>query len=134
MSVGLLIVTHGRIGDDLLHTATEMLGMCPLQCETLPVSFDCDPAEELGKAVAAAKRLDEGDGVLVLTDMYGSTPSNIANRIREYHPVTVIAGINLPMLVRVLNYPRLELEVLEQKALSGGRDGILVCTPLEDDD
>ncbi len=129
MSVGLLIITHGAIGEDLLATATQMLGVCPLATDTLAVAFDCDPDVVLEQAMEKARRLEAGLGVLVLTDMYGSTPSNIANRLPEQLPVTVVAGINLPMLVRVLNYPRLSLNELAQKALSGGRDGVLLCSP-----
>lgn len=68
-----------------------------------------------------------GDGVLVLTDIYGSTPGNIANRLFDAHGVAVIAGINVPMLIRVLNYPDLSLEELVNKAVTGGHDGIILC-------
>ena len=69
-----------------------------------------------------------GDGVLVLTDLYGSTPSNIACKLRRHGHVRVVSGVNLPMLIRVLNYPDLDLDSLKEKALSGGRDGVLSCT------
>ena len=98
MSVGLLIITHGHIGEHLLEQARRT-------CE----------------------KLDQGDGVLVLTDMFGSTPSNIANRLLGESTIQVVAGINLPMLVRVLNYPSLNLHKMVNKALSGGHDGILLC-------
>ena len=65
--------------------------------------------------------------MLVLTDMYGSTPSNIAVGLQREGRVDVVAGVNLPMLVRVLNYPFLDLATLAAKALSGGRDGIMPC-------
>jgi len=127
MSVALLIITHDRIGDQLLHTATTMLGVCPLNAATIAVHGDGDPDVILKEAEPTVERLDEGDGVLILTDAYGSTPSNIAIRLLKAHQAMVIAGINLPMLIRVLNYPRLNLEELAQKALSGGRDGVLLC-------
>jgi PTS system ascorbate-specific IIA component len=74
--------------------------------------------------------LDQGDGVIVLTDMFGSTPSNIATALtRDNEHVTVIAGVNLPMLVRLMNYPRLSMAQLKDKALSGGREGIFSCGP-----
>ncbi|CAK0770012.1 hypothetical protein CCP3SC15_4060003 [Gammaproteobacteria bacterium] len=75
-----------------------------------------------------AGSLDQGDGVLVLTDMYGSTPSNIACRL-DSEKVRIVAGVNLPMLIRVLNYSYLSLEDLTNKAISGGRDGIIHCRP-----
>lgn len=124
MRVGLLIVTHGDIGQALLETATGMLGLCPLRTQALGVRQDCEPQEILAQAHRLISDLDEGSGVLVLTDMYGSTPSNIAGALRDTN-VSVIAGLNLPMLVRVLNYPQLGLAELAEKALSGGHDGVL---------
>jgi len=131
MSVGLLIITHGRIGDELLETAKSVLGVCPLQTASLMVTQSCDPELLVNRATSTCSALDQGDGVLVLTDMYGSTPSNIANRLLERSQIQVIAGINLPMLVRVLNYPSLNLHELVNKALSGGHDGILLCEDKE---
>lgn len=127
MSVGLLIITHGQIGEYLLETAKSMLGVCPLQTDYMVVSNSCDPEKLLEQARRTCLSLDQGDGVLVLTDMYGSTPSNVANRLLKEAAVQVVAGINLPMLVRVLNYPSLNLHEMVNKALSGGHDGILLC-------
>ncbi|MCG5534566.1 PTS sugar transporter subunit IIA [Ectothiorhodospira mobilis] len=127
MSVGLLIITHNRIGEDLLSTARSMMGTIPLETRCLAVSQAEDPDEVLTRALEDYHHLNAGDGVLVLTDMYGSTPSNIANRLMQQPRVQVIAGINLPMLVRVLNYPTLRLHELVNKAISGGHDGILLC-------
>ncbi len=129
MTVGLLIVTHNRIGSELLDTATNMLGICPLATLVLPVTPDTDPDRTCAAARRMVRDLDQGEGVLILTDVYGSTPSNIASRLREHERVRVVAGVNLPMLIRILNYPRLELDELAEKALSGGRDGVLLCKP-----
>ncbi|MFP5507087.1 MAG: PTS sugar transporter subunit IIA [Gammaproteobacteria bacterium] len=133
MRVGLLIVSHGKLGDYLLDTATQMLGVCPLDTKTLPVSFDSDPDAVLEKAAGVVAGLDDGSGVLILTDMYGSTPSNIVNRLQERCRVRIVAGVNLPMLIRVLNYPRLSLDELADKALSGGRDGVVLCKSVTSD-
>lgn len=127
MSVGLIVITHGGIGEQLLNTATSMLGFCPLQAARLEVSQKSDPDCLLRQALELCDELDRGDGVLVLTDMYGSTPSNIATRLLDHPQVQVVAGINLPMLVRVLNYPDCNLYEMVNKALSGGHDGILFC-------
>jgi PTS system ascorbate-specific IIA component len=127
MSVGLLIITHNDIGLQLLQTATTMLGTCPLPAKALEVCTDCEPEEVAGRARGLLTELDSGDGVLILADIYGSTPGNIAIRLLRNARAIVIAGVNLPMLIRVLNYPRLGLEDLAEKALSGGRDGILLC-------
>jgi mannose PTS system EIIA component len=128
--IGLLIITHNNIGAELVKTATLMLGMCPLMTQALPVTPSSDPDAVLRQAQRHLIELNSGDGVLVLTDMYGSTPSNIAAHLANENQVKVVAGINLPMLVRVLNYPQLDLKDLANKALSGGRDGILLCKPL----
>lgn len=127
MNIGLLIVTHDNIGHALIESATTTLGMCPLALELVSVTTGCDPDGLERKTCAAVKRLNKGHGVLVLTDMYGSTPSNVANRLRCLASVRVVAGINLPMLIRVLNYPNLTLDEIAYKAMSGGRDGIFVC-------
>jgi len=128
MSVGLLIITHEQIGSVLIETATTMLAACPLEVEVVPVFFDSDPDEILKQANKKVGLLDKGDGVLVLTDMYGSTPSNVATKLlAEHERLALVAGINLPMLVRLLNYPDSTLQQLVDKALTGGRDGVLRC-------
>ncbi|MEN8179469.1 MAG: PTS sugar transporter subunit IIA [Pseudomonadota bacterium] len=129
MSIGLLIITHDKIGDALLVTASRMLGTCPLESKTLEVNNSSNPDEVNQQARKLVEQLDQGDGVLVLTDMYGSTPSNIAARLLHKGKVNVVAGINLPMLVRVLNYAELNLDELTLKAVSGGNDGIVRCMP-----
>ena len=127
MTTGLLIISHENIGTALVDTASLMLEMCPMALELLPVSPGCTPEPLYDKAMAAVRRLDRGTGVLVLTDMYGSTPSNVANLLAREANVMVVAGLNLPMLVRVFNYPGLSLQELAQKAMNGGRDGIFIC-------
>lgn len=127
MSAGLLLVTHNRIGDDLLATATSMFGSHPLPAATLAVSQSDDPDEVLARAQALCEQLDSGEGVLVLTDMFGSTPSNIATRLMRRAHIRVVAGLNLPMLVRVFNYAQLPLDQLSDKAISGGHDGIMLA-------
>lgn len=129
MSVAILLITHGDIGSALLQTAINVLGVCPIGAEALSAPAGCDPDAVLEQARRHAAELDQGDGVLVLTDMYGATPSNIACRLRGEHAVRVVSGVNLPMLIRVLNYPDLHIDELVHKALSGGRDGIVQCAP-----
>lgn len=129
MTIGLLIVTHNQIGADLVSTATTMLGVCPLATEILPVSENCgDPQLLIRKARQLIDELDRGQGVLVLTDIYGSTPSNIARSLVDDKRVMMVSGLNLPMLIRVLNYPRLSLAEMAEKAVSGGKDGIIFCS------
>ena len=127
MTVGILLITHNNVGAVLLQTAISVLGVCPLSTSTIDAPPDCEPDEIYSDARRAADRLDQGDGVLVLTDLYGATPCNIACRLRNEYRVKVVTGVNLPMLIRILNYPGLNLIELTDKALSGGRDGILSC-------
>jgi mannose PTS system EIIA component len=127
MPVGLLLITHGCAGDSLLAAASGMLSELPLRSVALSISQSIDPETTLQEARKLRDAVEGGDGVLVLTDMYGSTPSNIANRLLPDSKLRVVSGINLPMLIRVLNYPDLELGDLADKAVSGGRDGVLLC-------
>lgn len=123
--IGILIITHNNVGGALFDAATSVLGDCPLPVEILPISQNCDPEERAEKAQAYLKKLNQQDGVLVITDMYGSTPSNIATKLASDN-VTIITGINLPMLVRIMNYPTLSLEKLANKAVSAGQTGVII--------
>lgn len=126
MSVGLLIISHDGIGPAILGTATFMLDGCHLPVRLLAASRDCDPDELIADASEQIAALDEGEGVLVLTDLYGSTPSNVAKNLSSRSRVRAVTGMNLSMLLRVLNYPQLDLDQLAEKAVSGGRDGIIL--------
>jgi PTS system ascorbate-specific IIA component len=128
MKTGLLFITHGNLGREILDTVTAILGLCPLTTETIKVPNGCDPDAVLATAVAACDRLDQGYGVLVLTDLYGSTPSNIANRLVNTHNVCVVSGVNVPMLLRIVNYPDSKLDKLGEIAVSGARDGVVITS------
>jgi len=128
MSVALLIVTHGEVGHALLDSAYAMLGGTVLKVGVVTVSNNSDPDEVASEVALTISHLNQGDGVLLLTDIYGATPSNIAMRFQDDEAkVMVASGINLPMLLRVLNYPDLSIDQLLEKALSGGRDGVFRC-------
>jgi len=128
MSVPLLIVTHGEVGQALLDSAYAMLGGTVLKVGVIAVSNSSDPDAVADEVALAISRLKQEDGVLLLTDIYGATPSNIAMRFQDDEAkVMVVSGINLPMLLRVLNYPDLSINQLLEKALSGGRDGVFRC-------
>ena len=128
MSIGVLLLCHAGVGEAMLATATEMLGVCPLATEVVSVPGDCDPDAVFDQACQRIDRLDSGSGVLVLADLFGSTPANIACRLSRPGAIEVVSGLNLPMLVRVLNYPGLSLPEMVGNALSGGREGIFACT------
>ena len=128
MSVGLLLITHRPLAGDLLGVATEILGSRPPGIEVLEVINDT-PCEDLVAAgLRCAVRLDQGDGVLILTDLFGATPANVALVLLErLERARVLAGVNLPMLLRALNYAALDLETVAEKAAQGARDGIRLC-------
>ncbi len=112
MSVGLLIISHDGIGPALLGTAKLMLNDFPLRTKLLTASKDCDPVELMSSAIELIAELDDKEGVLVLTDLYGSTPTNIAQKLMNKNNIYVVTGLNLSMLIRVFNYPQLDLDDL----------------------
>ncbi len=122
--IGILIVAHGAFGEVLIHCASHVLGKRPLRVRQVGVTVHDDPDAILPQALDLIRQLDEGDGVLVLTDMLGATPSNIASRLEQPGRVEVVAGANLPMLVRALTYRSEPLATVVDKAVSGGRDGV----------
>ncbi len=126
--VGLLLIMHSNLAGDMLEIASEILCSCPLATEILAISANCDPDIQYNRAKELCDKLDDGSGVLVLTDLYGSTPSNIANRLINSHNVNVVSGASLPMLVRILNYPDMSLEKVSENAISGARDGIVISS------
>lgn len=130
MSVGVLLVTHGKLGHLMLETMTDMLGPLPMETDVLEVRRVQATEVLLRQGVRMIERLDRGDGVLLLTDAYGSTPANIANRLSVGTPTLVVAGVNLPMLVRVFNYPALSLDAIARTAVEGGQKGITLCPRL----
>lgn len=126
---GLLLVTHEGLGDLLLAVAEGMLGGLSRPTETLPVGRGDDPEERCRSGRQALARLDDGDGVLVLTDLAGATPSNLAREIARSGPGYVVAGLNLAMLIRVYNYPNLNREALASSALEAGRTAVVDWSP-----
>ncbi len=128
MSVGIVLIAHAGIGPALAGTAQFVLGELSLPLRVVVVSRDSRAEEVLEHLQAVAAELDQGDGVLILTDMYGATPTNVARRINPGRQVKIVTGVNLPMLLHVLNYPDRDLEALAATALEGGREGVLAVT------
>ena len=126
MSVGLLLVCHNNIGNALIDTALSLMETIPLEIRVVNVYRDSAPEYIVELAKDAVEQMDAGEGVLILTDLFGATPSNIAAKLYVEHRVAIIAGLNLPMLIRTLNYPMLDLDLLAEKAYTGGKDGILM--------
>jgi len=124
MTIGVLLVSHEPLGHVMLDISVTTLSVCPLATRVLGVPLDDDPNMLAARAEKMVAELNSGDGVLILTDLCGATPSNIACRFARFDDVKVVAGLNLPMLIRVLNYPELSLTEMAERAVDGGRQGV----------
>ena len=123
--IGILIITHGTLGESLIHCASHVLNKRLSQLKQLGITAQDDPALLLPQARNMVKELNDSDGVLILTDMYGGKPSNMAAKLVIPGKVEAVAGINLPMLIRVLTYRERDLDTIVTKAVSGGCEGVL---------
>lgn len=123
--VGILIISHGTLGEALIHCASHVLNKRPPRLKQLGVTAQDDPHLLLPQARKLVKELDEGEGVLILSDIYGGSPSNIAAKLLVPGRVEGVAGVNLPMLIRVLTYRDKPLQTILTKAVSGGCEGVV---------
>ena len=126
--IGILIVAHGAFGEALIHSASHVLGKRPLRVRQVGVTVHDDPEAIRPQALELVRQLDEGDGVLVLTDTYGATPGNIALKLLVPGRIEGVSGVNLPMLIRALTYRDQGLALAVEKALSGGTEGVVHMT------
>jgi len=131
MAVGLLLITHDKIGKTLLSVSKSMLGKPSIKTAAISVPDNCDIEKITRRAMAKRNKLNQGDGVLVLTDLYGASPCNVAQKISDVDTTIVVSGLNLPMLIRIMNYAHLALPELAEKAVSGGHNGILLSADAE---
>ena len=126
--IGLLVLAQKDVAFGLLEAVDHVLGQRPPALVAFPVRYDMPP-DELGLALGKAIRaVDSGEGVLILADIYGATHINVACRLLERNRIELVTGLNLPMLIRVLNYRDQPLHELIEKALSGGMEGIVCAT------
>jgi PTS system ascorbate-specific IIA component len=123
--IGLLIIAHGTLGESLIHCASHVMGKRPLYLRQLGVTMHDEPDAILPQGRDLVRFLDQGDGVLVLTDIFGATPSNIACKLLEPSRVQGVSGVNLPMLIKALSYRDQPMDVLIDKALCGAREGMI---------
>jgi PTS system ascorbate-specific IIA component len=126
--IGIFIVAHDSLGESLVKAVTHVLGSRPAQFEVFSVAATDDPLDLLPHAGALVRSLDTGDGVLIFSDIYGATPSNLAAKLLDPGHVEGIAGVNLPMLVRAFTYRARGMDTMIRKAISGGCDGVLHMT------
>mgnify|MGYP001361032117 FL=1 len=130
--IGILLITHGSLGESLVQCACHVLNKRPPQIAQLGVSGQDDPLDALPLARNMMNLVDTGEGVLLLTDIFGATPSNIALKLLAPGRVEGVSGVSLPMLLRALTYREKDMETLLAKAVAGGRDGVMLMKGARD--
>ena len=126
--IGILIIAHGSLGESLIHCVSHVLGKQPPQLAHFAVGTNDDPSDLYPQAQQMVNALNTGSGVLILSDMYGASPCNLVAKLLAPGIIEGVAGVNLPMLVRVLNYRDKPIKTCLEKAISGGRDGVVHFT------
>jgi mannose PTS system EIIA component len=127
--ISLIILAQQDLGRGLLSAIEHVLGKQPPLLDIQPIDYH-QSQDALAQALAARiQKIDQGDGVLILADIYGSSHTNAACRVLVPGRIELVSGVNLPMLVRVLNYRNLTMDELLRKAQSGGAEGIVRATP-----
>ena len=123
--IGIFLITHGSLGESLVQCACHVLNKRPLQLAQLGVSGQDDPLDALPLAHDMLRLVDSGKGVLLLADIFGATPCNIALKLLQPGRIEGVAGVSLPMLLRALTYRDKDMETLVTRAVAGGRDGVM---------
>ena len=126
--IGILLITHGSLGESLLQCACHVLNRRPPQIAQLGIAAQDDPLDLVPLAQRMKEMVDSGDGVLILTDLFGATPSNVAMKLLEQNRIEAVSGVNLPMLLRALTYREKDFRTLIQRAVSGACDGVVHIT------
>lgn len=123
--IGLFLITHGSYGESLIQCACHVLNKRPGQIGQLGLAAQDDPLDAVPLAQKMLGLVDEGEGVLIMTDIFGATPANVALKLLVPGRIEGVAGLNLPMLLRALTYRDKGMPTLIAKAVSGGRDGVV---------
>ena len=123
--IGILLITHGALGEALIQCACHVMNRRPLQLMQLGMAGQDDPLDALPLARRLLEITDTGDGVLILTDILGATPANTAAKLLEAGRIEGVAGVNLPMLLRAITYRERSMEVLVKKAVAGACEGVV---------
>lgn len=125
LMVGILVVAHNALGECLVDCVKHVLGEVPPNLKVLSVYAEDDPAQKLEEGRELVRQLDGGGGVLILADIFGATPSNVGRQLCHAERVLGVAGVNLPMLLRVVCYANKSMPELARIALEGGRECIV---------
>lgn len=123
--IGILLVTHNGLGKSLVDCVQHVMGSAPPNLKVLSVWASDDPQSKKEEGRELIAQLDTGDGVLLLADVFGATPSNVARQLCQTGCVEGVAGVNLPMLLRAVSYSNKPLAEVAQKVLEGGRECIV---------
>jgi mannose PTS system EIIA component len=128
--IGLVLVTHGRLAEEFIAATEHVVGGQP-NIRAISIGPDDDIEQRRRDILAAAEAVDDGSGVILLTDMFGGTPSNLAISIMDKNRIEVIAGVNLPMLIKLASVRETEgLEQAVASAQDAGRKYINVASTL----
>ncbi len=123
--IGIFLITHGTLGESLIQCACHVMNRRPPQIVQLGVSGQDDPLDALPLARQLITVVDGGDGVLILTDILGATPANIAAKLLVPGHIEGVAGANLPMLLRAITYRERSMDMLVKKAVAGACEGVV---------
>ena len=123
--IGILLITHGTFGEALIQNVCHVLNKRPPLIAQLGVAAQDDPLDILPLARLLLREVDGGEGVLVMTDVFGATPANLALKLLEPGRFEGVSGLSLPMLLRALTYRERGMETMLQKAISGAHDGVV---------
>ena len=122
--IGIFLLTHGALGEALIDTAIHVLGARPLQLDSLGLLSQDSPDALVALAKEKIAAIDTGEGVLVLSDILGASPANLACKLLSPPHIEGVFGLNLPMLLRALTYRHEAMASLLQKTLDGGLAGV----------
>jgi mannose PTS system EIIA component len=128
--IGVLLITHEPLGEALIACAAHVLGHTPEHLSALAVPAKLCPDDLIPAAQRLVNALDTGSGVLVMTDVFGASPANLACRLVVPGRVEAVAGANVPMLIRALASRHLDMASLLKRVVSGGVEGVfrIDCT------
>ena len=126
MSVGIVIVTHGKTGESLIQEAGFVLGKAMDDILFVEFNRSEDLSDSISEIRTSIAKADSGNGVVVLTDLMGASPSNLVADVLEEYRAVMVTGVNLGMLIRVCNYREKSLELVARMAVEGGRRAVKI--------